>query len=158
MKKILVVLALLFSSVFANKVNCGEEVAKFITIIGLMDGLHIFKMDATGQGNNIKNKDFEKIFDIPTIKKIFENKIKSARNDGYYTAANFIQIVLNREPNNVKVLYFDGFKASYTGILNDIVNYGIHANQVEDFLLDRLIIFYDETQEILKKLNTCYYN
>lgn len=158
MKKILVILALMFSSLFANKINCGEEVAKFITIIGFTDGLFVFKMDVIDQDNAIKNKDFEKIFDIPTIKKIFEKKIKEARDDGYYTAANFIQIVLNREPNNVKVLYFSGFKTSYTNTLNDVVNYGIHISQIESFLFDRFSIFYDAKLESLRKLNNCYYN
>lgn len=157
MKKILVILALLYSSVFANNVdNCRKLSYDFFKTIGRA---HFFNfVNSFIEGKPYTQQEYKSIFSIDIKNKAINVSIQILRKNKYYNAANYVEHIFNTEPNKARQIIEKEFNEEYND-LKKLISDGSLENNGD--LTDLMELYYKNNEEYLEnlaiKLNKCKY-
>ena len=157
MKKILVVLALLFSSVFANNINdCKNLAGKYFIQVARFQLTTIVKLNFEGRFFN--EQEWVNMLSVAGTTEIVRIANNNLRKRGYYNAAIYIETFLNKDPNTANDFIVETFKRDYNVLMNNIKN-NVFKN---DYELESFIAYYKKENskdfnEIVNKLDSCIY-
>lgn len=157
MKKILVILALLFSSVFANNINdCKNLAGKYFIQVARFQLSTMVELNLEGRFFN--EQELANMFSVAGTTEIVRVANSNLRKRGYYNAAIYIETFLNKDPNTANYFIVETFKRDYNVLMNNIKN-NVFKN---DYELESFIAYYKKENskdfnEIVNKLDSCIY-
>ena len=159
MKKIFVILALLFSSIFANGiVTCRELAYNLFIQMGSFQFVNI--IDDVSNGKIYSQQDYDNTFSIAGTNKIVKFFTDSLRQKRYYNAASLTEFIFNKEQNKVMYLIKNTFNREYHSLM-ELTKNGTLKNDkdLEDFMYLYRNIKDEETNELVKEIeNECKLN
>lgn len=153
----LVILTLLFSSVFANNMNdCSRLADKYFVQIGRKQLATIVEINLEGRFFN--QQEMENMFSVPGTNELVRLSTSILRKKGFYNAAIYIETALNKEPNMVNYFIRETFKKEYDDLMKNVKN---NAFSSDDELKSFIIYYRQENNkdfnEIVNKLDSCIY-
>lgn len=158
MKKIFVILALLFSSVFSNNYkDCYNNA--YVYFIKIAELLFITNTEAIIEGQKLTNQEIRNMISLEGTNEIVRISTNALRQRGYYNAAIYVESILRKEPYMVN----DFMSKIYINMSNQTIS-SIKDGTIKNDEYFRNLMQYlkksttQEMQDVVIKLDYRYYN
>lgn len=152
MKKILVILALLFSSSFANHIVTCRELAYnlFIQMGSFQFSNTVYEVS---NGKIYSQQDYDNMFSIAGTNEIVKFFTNSLRQKRYYNTAELAEFIFNKEQNKIMYLIKNTFNKEYYSLMELYKNGTLKNDKdLEDFMYLYRNIKDEEINQLVKEI------
>lgn len=153
MKKILVILALMFSSMFAN---CANDAVMYFKYIG-RHYMNLVYIDAF-ENRGVSKEDIERMLTDNSIIETVKRYLDIAYKDRYYNSYNYLNSAVKEIPKTIIKIFKEGMDEVNDSVTKNLNNGKLNKNNVEETLYGLEEYLKEEAISYTKKLNNCYFH